>query len=134
MRGQALSLLLAAAFATEASTPAHADRFLFESYVGNRPAEAARIAPLIRTVFERHGFTVDPLVLTMMFREHAYRPGLVAPYFAETLKRTEQRAEEMFWNEKYLKIIEDPKPHRSTRQNSLVFAKNRSIERLRCMP
>jgi hypothetical protein len=122
-RAQALAVVLAVALATEAST-AHADRLLFESYVGNRPAEAARIAPLIRTVFDRHGFTVDPLVLAMMFREHAYRPGLVASYFAETLKRTQQRAEDLFWNEKYLKVIEDlGNLIVAMRQNSLVFAK-----------
>lgn len=126
MRGlvrRQLVLMLVVTFVTKAST-AHADRLLFESYVGNRPAEAARIAPLIRTVFERHGFTTDPLVLAMIFREHAYRPGLGAPYFAERLKRIAQRAEDLFWDENYLKVIEDlGNLIIAMRQNPLTFAK-----------
>ena len=123
MRAQAsrcLVLLLVVTF----STAAHADRLLFESYVGNRPAEAARVAPLIRSVFERHGFTVDPLVLAMFFREHAYRPGLVAPHFAEALKRAELRAENDFWEEKYPKVIEDlGNQIIAMRQNPLIFTR-----------
>lgn len=103
---------------------AHADRLLFESYVGNRPAEAARIAPLMRSVFERHGFTVDPLVLAMYFREHAYHPGLVSPKLADMLKRVERRAEDDFWDEKYLKVIEDLRNQIIwMRQNPQVFAR-----------
>lgn len=115
-----LALLLTFAVGMRA---AHAERLLFESYVGNRPAEAARIAPLIRSVFERHGFTVDPLVLAMYFREHAYRPGLVSPKLAEMLKRTERRAEDDFWDEKYLKVIDDLRNEILwMRQNPQVFA------------
>src|SRR5512143_847469 len=102
--GRALAALSVLALG---SRVAQADRLLFESSAGHRPAGAARIAPLIRSVFERHGFTVDPLVLAMYFREHAYRPGLVAPRFAETLKRAALRAEDDFSEEKYPKMVAD---------------------------
>ena len=119
--GRALAALSVVALG---SRVAQADRLLFESYVGNRPADAARIAPLIRSVFERHGFTVDPLVLAMYFREHAYRPGLVSPKLAEMLKRTERKAEDDFWDEKYLKVIEDLRNQILwMRQNPQVFAR-----------
>src|SRR5262245_12703823 len=89
------------------SSAARAERLLFESYVGNRPTEAARIAPLIRSVFERRGFTVDPLVLAMYFREHRYRPGAASPKLVDMLQRVERRAEDDFWEERYSKVIED---------------------------
>jgi hypothetical protein len=118
---RSLALLLVSAIGTQA---AFADRLLFESYVGNRPAEANRIAPLIRSVFERRGFTVDPQVLTMLFREHAYRPGLVAPKFADTLKRASLAAEDDFSEEKYAKVAEDlGKLILSMRQNLLIFTR-----------
>lgn len=103
---------------------ARAERLLFESYVGNRPAEAARIAPLIRTIFERHGFTADPLVLAMYLRDHAYRPALASPRFAESLKRASLRAEDDFTDEKYAKMIEElGNQINLIRQNSLVFTR-----------
>jgi len=118
---RALALLIAFVIGPQA---AHADRLLFESYVGNRPAEAARIMPLIRSVFERHGFTVDPLVLAMYFRDHAYRPGLVAPRFAETLKRAALKAEDDFSEEKYPKMVADLSNQiLAMRQNPQIFTR-----------
>lgn len=118
---RSLALLLAFAIGPKA---AHADRLLFESYVGDRPADAARVIPLIRSVFERHGFTVDPLVLAMYFRDHAYRPGLVAPRFAETLKRAALRAEDDFSEEKYPKMVADlGNQILAMRQNPQIFTR-----------
>lgn len=115
----ALVLVFAAGFRA-----AHADRLLFESYVGNRPTEAARIVPLIRSVFDRHGFTSDPQVLAMFFREHAHRPGLVAPRFADALKRAALRAEDDFSEEKYQKMIEDlGNLIVAMRQNAQIFTR-----------
>jgi hypothetical protein len=119
--GCSLASLLVVAMGSRA---AQADRLLFESHVGSRSADAARIAPLVRSVFERHGFTVDPLVLAMYLREHAYRPGLVAPRFAETLKRASLRAEDDFTDEKYTKMIEElGNLIISMRQNSVIFTR-----------
>ncbi len=107
-----------------AAPPARGERLLFESYVGNRPAEAARIAPLVRSVFERHRFTVDPLVLAMYFREHRYRPGAASPKLVDMLQRVERRAEDDFWEERYLKVIEDLRNQIAwMRQNPQVFAR-----------
>jgi len=119
--GLSLAVLLASALGSRA---AEADRLLFESHVGNRSPDAARIAPLVRSVFERHGFTVDPLVLAMYLREHAYRPGLVAPRFGESLKRASLRAEDDFTNENYKKMIDElGNLIISVRQNSAIFTR-----------
>lgn len=107
-----------------APATAHADRLLLESYVGNRPAEAARIMPLVRTIFEHKGFTTDPLVLGMMFHEHAYRPGLVHAGLGDMLLHSEQKAEDAFWNENYLKAISDlGNLIGAMRQNPLIFVR-----------
>jgi hypothetical protein len=119
--GRSLVVLLASAIGTRA---AEADRLLLESHVGNRSPDAARIAPLVRSVFERHGFTVDPLVLASYLREHAYRPGLVAPRFGESLKRASLRAEDDFTDEKYKKMIDElGNLIIAMHQNSAVFTR-----------
>jgi hypothetical protein len=118
---RSLALLLVSAIG---SRTAEADRLLFESHVGNRSPDAARIAPLVRSVFERHGFTVDPLVLAMYLREHAYRPGLVAPRFGESLKRASLRAEDDFTDENYKKMIDElGNLIIFARQNSAIFTR-----------
>jgi hypothetical protein len=122
--GQAIPRALTSLVLLAVAAPAaRADRLLFESYVGSRPAAAARIAPLIRTVFQQHGFTVDPEVLAMYFRDHRYRPGAVSPKLVDMLQRVERRAEDDFWDEKYLKVIDNLRSQILwMRQNPLVFA------------
>ncbi len=71
MRGRALAALAGLA----ASTTAYADRIAVEAYVGDRPADAERVLAPIRPVLKRHGFVVDPDVLTKRFEAHVWRSG-----------------------------------------------------------
>ena len=84
-RRAVIALVMIVAFASDIRA-AVADRLVFESYVGTRPADAERIAVLVHSVFDRRGFIVDLPTLTRLLQEHAYRPGVVAPKFEEVLR------------------------------------------------
>ena len=97
-RSTLLVLLVVATLTMDARTTC-AERIVFESYVGNRPPEAERIMPLVRMVFERRGFTVDPKILARQLHEHAYRPGISSPKsgeLGELLKRQDTAGENYF--------------------------------------
>lgn len=87
-----LQILLVVAMLSTSARTVRAERVVFESYVGNRPPEAERIAPLVRMVFDRRGFTVDPKVLAARLREHAYRPGISSPRAGELGELLKRRA------------------------------------------
>ena len=124
--GRLLVVLSVVLFALAIGTrTGFAEQIALESYVGNRPGDADRIAPLIRSVFDRRGFTVDPPTLRMLFREHVFRPGLVAPKFGDTLKKLSSAAENDFSDEKYAKVASDlSKLIEAMRQNPLILARD----------
>jgi len=108
-----------------------ADRLVFESYVGTRPADAERIAVLVHSVFDRRGFIADLPTLTRLLHEHAYRPGVVAPKFEEVLRNDARSGENDFTGGKFKKAAEElGKLIIAMRQNSLVLTrdpKNREL-------
>jgi hypothetical protein len=95
------SVLLALLLATQGAGTARAERIAIESYVGKRPADADRVVRRIRTVFARHGFTVQPAALARLFRAHAFQPGVVSPSFAKRLQSNTEEGENAFMNEDF---------------------------------
>lgn len=121
-----LQSLLVVAMLTTGVRLARAQRVVFESYVGNRPPEAERIMPLVRTVFERRGFTIDPKVLAALVREHVYRPGISSPKageLGELLKRQSLAGENYFASGNFAATTSEIEKLLTTiRQNPLALA------------
>lgn len=95
------SVLLALLLVTQGASTALAERIAIESYVGQRPANADRVARWVRTVFARHRFTVQPAALARLFRAHTFRPGIVSPTFAKRLQSNTEEGENAFMNEDF---------------------------------
>lgn len=139
-RSGAARLLATLLVVTLGASRAVAEQIAIESFVGQRSPDAERVMPLVRAVFDRHGFTVQPAVLTRLFRAHAFRPGLVASKFARELPGKTEDGVNAFVNEKFddaarilgeliagirrspLVIARDPKNHALAFQVLLFYA------------